>query len=268
MFTTIRAALVSALALALLLPAAANAKQFNVSRDVGVYADANTGKGLGVIDAGKPVDVQCWRNGQSVQGYAIWDRIAFDGGTAYVHDKYVEMPNGSPEAEGIPECPAGGQSPAEPEPEPEPSRCVRTKWVHYLAIASRHVTPVVVGPDEHWQSPFHASWKVRFCPRGDSGDYTITGRPDVRERGPYSLLVNFELGEGDESDDGRRVVYAPKVRACPAAICFTAARVRLIATLTGDGIRIDRSVETRDSWRNTFGDYFAWRHKPDQKPPR
>jgi hypothetical protein len=268
MFTTIRGALIGALALVLLIPAAANAETFNVSRDVGVYADANVSRGLGVIEAGKPVNVQCWTNGQPIQGYPIWDRITFNGRIAYVHDKYVEMGGGSPQANGIPNCNSGGQPPAQPKPTPKPARCVTAgTWVQYLAdvdpasedAAGNHYP-------ESWDSPFRVKWAPKFCPRGNSGDYTISGTPEIREMGPYGLILNLEPGEGVESPDGRRITYTPRLRACPAGICFTAARVRLLATLTGGGVRIDRSVETLDGWRSLEGNFFGWRHKDKQHP--
>jgi lysophospholipase L1-like esterase len=104
-----RAALWAALA------PAAQAKLFPVSRDVGVYRTPDLKSGLGVIKAGKPVNVQCWVNGQSVGGYAVWDQIAFPavpGGIAYVHDKFVQMPRKThPRDNGIPSCPGGGAKP-------------------------------------------------------------------------------------------------------------------------------------------------------------
>jgi hypothetical protein len=57
MTTTVRRVALTALAFALLLPAAANAKNFNVSRDVGVYAGANVSKGIGVIRNGGTANV-------------------------------------------------------------------------------------------------------------------------------------------------------------------------------------------------------------------
>lgn len=91
------------------VPAAAAAKAFPVSRDVGVYSAPNLGSGIGVIKAGREVNVQCWIRGQAVGGYRIWDRIDHRGGTAYVHDRFVEMPGaGSPADAGVPECAGQG----------------------------------------------------------------------------------------------------------------------------------------------------------------
>jgi endonuclease/exonuclease/phosphatase family metal-dependent hydrolase len=102
-------ALAPVLTAALLLPAAAAASSFPVSRNVGVYSAPDTSSGVGVVKAGRTVDVQCWTNGQAVGGYPVWDRISYGSGTAYVHDKYVQMPNGdSPGANGIPQCGATG----------------------------------------------------------------------------------------------------------------------------------------------------------------
>jgi endonuclease/exonuclease/phosphatase family metal-dependent hydrolase len=102
-------AVAAVLAAALLLPAAASAKAFSVSRDVGVYRAPNTASGIGVVKSGGQVNVQCWTRGQAVGGYPIWDRIDYRGGSAYVHDRYVEMPGaGSPAAAGIPECAGQG----------------------------------------------------------------------------------------------------------------------------------------------------------------
>jgi hypothetical protein len=263
MFSTIRAALVGALALALLVPAAANAKPFPVSRDVGVYAAPNLSKGVGVVKAHETVDVQCWTRGQSVGGYAIWDQIKRNGGTYYVHDKYVEM-GGSPQSNGIQACKSGGQPPAQP----KPGGCVTARtWIQYVADvdpasqdqAGNHYP-------ESWRSPFRVKWTPKFCPRGNSGDYTITGTPEIRELGPFGLVLNLELGEGHPNADGTRITYTPRVRACPAGICFTAGRVRLLATLTGGKVRIDRSVTTVDGWRSIDGHYFGWRHKMTHQP--
>jgi hypothetical protein len=82
---------------------------FPVSRDVGVYSAPNTSAGLSVIKAHSRVDVQCWTTGQAVDGYPIWDRTSYRGRTAYVHDKYVQIPGGSsPGGYGIPRCGASG----------------------------------------------------------------------------------------------------------------------------------------------------------------
>jgi hypothetical protein len=96
------------LAAAVVLPATASAQLFPVSRDVGVYSALNLGSGIGVIKSGSQVDVQCWTSGPEVGGYSVWDRIDYRGGTAYVHDRYVEMPDGSPAASGVPACAGQG----------------------------------------------------------------------------------------------------------------------------------------------------------------
>lgn len=100
------AGLATAIAVLAVLPSAASAAQYPVSRDVGVYrAPTTASQGLGVIKARNRVDVQCWTRGQSIGGYAVWDRIPFNGGSAYVHDKYVEIPGGrSPQQAGIQQC--------------------------------------------------------------------------------------------------------------------------------------------------------------------
>ena len=82
----VRRLALTALAIALLVPAAAHAKGFEVSRDVGVYAGANTSKGIGTIRAHQLAQVECWTTGQRIQGYSIWDRVKYRGLTGYVHD--------------------------------------------------------------------------------------------------------------------------------------------------------------------------------------
>jgi Prokaryotic phospholipase A2 len=104
----LRVTLAVALAAMLAVPAAATAKLYPMSRDVGVYRAPNTGSGIGVVKSGGQVDVQCWIRGQAVGGYDVWDRIVHRGRTAYVHDRYVEMPSGSPGASGVPECTGQG----------------------------------------------------------------------------------------------------------------------------------------------------------------
>jgi Prokaryotic phospholipase A2 len=88
-------------------PAVAAAKAFPVSRDVGVYRATSLGSGIGVIKARTWVEVQCWTRGQVVGGYSVWDRINYRGGSAYVHDRYVEMGADTPGEAGVPECGVG-----------------------------------------------------------------------------------------------------------------------------------------------------------------
>jgi uncharacterized protein YraI len=88
----VRCLALTALAFALLVPAAAHAQGFEVSRDIGVYAGATTkSKGIGTIRAHQLAQVECWTTGQPVLGYAIWDRVKYRGLTGYVNDKYVEL---------------------------------------------------------------------------------------------------------------------------------------------------------------------------------
>ena len=101
-------ALAAVLAATLLVPAASAAKEFPVSRDVGVYRAPALGSGIGVAKARTEVNVQCWTRGQAVGGYPIWDRIDHRSGSAYVHDRSVEMPGGSPAGAGVPECAGDG----------------------------------------------------------------------------------------------------------------------------------------------------------------
>jgi hypothetical protein len=263
--------LAAVLAAALLVPAAASAKPFEVSRDVGVYAGANTNNGLGVVKAGETVDVQCWAKGQSIGGYAIWDRVKVRNISGYVHDKYVEMPGGnSPAANRIPNCNSGGggSGGGGTLPEPQPGkRCIARRWIQYLA----HVPGEPKGPDHNWDAIYSAAWTPKFCPRGN-GDVIPSGKPDVRGlTNPFDAAKNldFQLGEADERGDGRVVTYRPRLRVCPPAkapgICFTAARMKMIATLTPSGIRIDRSVATTTLGRRFFFGFLGWRHKPQNR---
>jgi hypothetical protein len=148
--------LAAALVVALLLPAAASAKTYPVSRDVGVYSKPDLSTGVGVIKAGRSVNVDCWTTGPAVAGYAIWDRIVgHPSGVAYVHDRYVEMPKGSPQAEGIPQCPAGGGQPSKP----PVNTCVRGDYAERYLSAKRPLAP------DH--SYVRLTWHPRMCLRTD-----------------------------------------------------------------------------------------------------
>jgi hypothetical protein len=254
--------LAAVLAAALLVPSAASARPFKVSHDVGVYAGTNsTSKGLATVKAGGTVDVQCWTTGQSIGGYAIWDRVSVRNISGYVHDKYVEMPNKtSPAANGIPQCKGGGQ----PAPKPGSARCAALSkaWIQYLAV----VNDADRFKSENWFSLVRVKWAPRFCPRGNSGDYSIEGTPEVREfKNPVNFFTEFEPGEGVQSADGKRIVYDGRLRACALGVCGTAGRTRIIATLTSQGVRIDRSVHTLELGENLSGDHLGWRHKQDQE---
>jgi hypothetical protein len=262
-------ALTAIVAAALLVPAAASARPFKVSHDVGVYAGtSSTSKGLATVKSGGTVDVQCWTTGQSIGGYAIWDRVSVRNISGYVHDKYVEMPNKtSPAANGIPRCKGGGQ-PA-PAPKPGPGRCVGQKWTQYLAEVLPNPDPKGV---EGWSSWYRVRWTATFCPVGN-GDYRFEGTPEVREytnRLSALKALDFQLGEPDPSPDRTRVLYEPRLRICPLTkhlpgACFTGAKMRMMVRLIGGRVRFDRSVVTTKPGLSVMTpNHLGWRHKQDQ----
>jgi hypothetical protein len=257
MFSTIRAALVGALALALLVPAAANAKPYPVSRDVGVYTSPDLKNGVGVVKAHETVDVQCWRYGQSVGGYNVWDQIKRNGGTYYVHDKYVEM-GGSPQSNGIQQC--GKKPPSQGQP--APGQCIAGDWKQYLAYIEKSL------PDK-WGSMYRFKWSIRFCPRAGGG-YTVEGKPDVREFANWvTALGELQLGEAEINSNGDTVTYRPRWRICPVKVididvCATGANMRVIARVTGNKVRFDRVVHTLGPGSTRIGGWVGWRHKQDQ----
>jgi hypothetical protein len=60
----VRRLALTALAFALLVPATAHAEGFEVSRDIGVYADtSSSSKGIGTIRAHQLAQVECWTTG-------------------------------------------------------------------------------------------------------------------------------------------------------------------------------------------------------------
>jgi hypothetical protein len=263
MFTTIRAALLSALAL-MLLPAAASAQPFPVSRDVGVYRTPDLSKGVGVIKAHETVNVECWTNGPAVGGYPIWDRIiGHPSGTAYVHDRYVEMPNRSgPAANKIPNCNDGGGGGGGGTP-PAPTPCVAGTWHEYLVnLTGKH--------RDRWAPLYSVHWTARFCPRS-GGDFNVEGAPVFQEQAnPFEWIKAIELqrGEAEPSSDGRRVTYRARVKICPSTkfggICVTAGRLQVIASLVGNRVRFDRVVETLPNGRRIlFNTLLGFRHKPN-----
>ena len=112
-------------------------------------------------------------------------------------------------------------------------------------------------------------WSARICPRSN-GDYTFEGRPATRElTTPYALTsMELDFGEADMSGDGKRVEYNPRLRVCPVEkivhVCFTAAKLKIIATLTGNRIRFDRVAETTREWHHVLATDFGWRDQEDR----
>jgi uncharacterized protein YraI len=261
----VRRLALTALAFALLVPAAAHAKGFEVSRDIGVYAGPTTkSKGIGTIRARQLAQVECWTTGQPVLGYSIWDRVKYRGLTGYVHDKYVEM-GGSHKDNGIENCKDAAQS--------DPDRCVGRTESHYLA----RIFPVIKkGVPQGWDSWYRLKWTVAFCPRG-KGDYVVSGTPEIREypsiNNGLSLVkaLDLQVGEAHPTPDGRKVVYNPRLMIClpgkfPGA-CATYATMRVMARLQGKRARIDRSVVTTGLGRaHLHGEYLGWRGS--KKPKR
>jgi hypothetical protein len=249
--------LAAALAAALLVPSAASARPLKVSRDVGVYAGANTSKALGVVKAGETVDVQCWTTGQSIGGYAIWDLVKVRNISGYVHDKYVEIPGGkSPEEASIRICGSAGQ-PAPSQPNPGPARCQAATWTRYLSV------PESITKDSY----FRVTWSPRFCPRGGSGDYSVEfADPDVHRFGPATFSgLELDLDKAIVRSDGRRATVSGRVRQCLggkfSGVCFTAARVKLAVGLGKRVSFFAPHVNTNKAGRRLFGASMTWTTK-------
>ena len=244
-----------AAALALAMPSVASAKVFHVSRDVGVYAKPDLSKGISVIRSGGAVDVQCWTNGQPVGSYRMWDRIAFRGGTAYVHDKYVEMPNGKPADNGIPSCAGGGgeggfvpNNPSQPG-----TKCVRGRFTtRYLSDR------LEFQPD---QSYTKVTWRPRLCKESDG--WVLRDQPTLNQ---LSAGSGFGVGVDLEAADTRGATahYHGQVMACEAfsisysgismsgESCVSAGKVDLYATVKGRTVVTRFKVKSRPSRLTPF----------------
>jgi hypothetical protein len=252
----------------LIAPSVASAKIVTVSREVGLYATPDTSKPIRTIPPNTRVDVQCYTRGQSIGGYAVWDKIKNgNNGFAYVHDKYVEMQNKSgPDKNGIDSC-DGTEPPSATSPKPTPGRCVGRTWPQYLSLIRQ-------GPSgtESWTSWYRVEWTAKFCPVGN-GDYRFEGTPEVREytnRFAAIKALDFQLGEAHPTPDSTRVVYNPRLRMCPLTkhlpgACFTAASMRMMVSLVNGQVRFDRSVVTTQGARLVLrpNGYLGWRDKRD-----
>jgi len=218
----------AALVVALVVPGAASAKVFTVSRDVGVYKQPNLspGSGVGVIKAGKPVNVECWTNGQAVGGYAIWDRIVgHPSGVAYVHDRYVEMPNGGSPQANVPRCPAGGFSPVTPS-QPRPGTCVHGGFEEQYLSAKR-----VLNPDA---SLTRVTFEPRLCRESDG--WVLRQPPELKQTntgGLSGLGIEFSAPRRLAAD-GSTWEYHGRLRKCiPFSIGYSVAGVSVGFSGTG-----------------------------------
>jgi hypothetical protein len=208
MSTTGRRTLAAAITVAavLIAPSVASAKIFRVSRDVGIYATADKSKLIRTIPPNTRVDVRCYQRGESVDGYAVWDRIRNgNDGFAYVHDKYVEMPNKTgPAANGIVSCDG-------PPKQPAVGTCAKGDFLtRYLSERLR------VLPDHSFTK---LTWQPRMCLQNDG--WIVRSEPKLT-----SLAAGNAISIGVELEgvrvDGNTARYHGQIRQClPFSISYS-----------------------------------------------
>lgn len=150
-----------------------------------------------------PARVKCWKNGPAVGEYAVWDQIVgHPSGVAYVHDLYVEMPKGSPAAEGIPKCGDTARPPAAP----APGQCVHGDFTQmYFSVAR------VAKPD---MSTTRVEWEPQMCRQSDG--WVLRSHPELKQTTPGNLFgIGIELSPARRlAADGSKWEYHGRVRQC------------------------------------------------------
>jgi hypothetical protein len=215
----------------LIAPSIANAKIFTVSQDVTIYAEPNTSKPLRPYPAGGRVDVRCYTKGQSIDGYAVWDRIKNgNDGFAYVHDKYVEMQNGGdPAANGVISCDGN-------ETKPPVGTCVKG------GFSTRYLSEVRNNQPDH--SYAKLTWEPRMCLQTDG--WRLVQTPELKAMpagGTLGIGVEFE---GVRHNGPRASYHGQIVQCLPFSIgykgigftgsgCFSKGTVDISATVNKDG---------------------------------
>ena len=111
---------------------------------------------------------------------------------------------GSPKDNGIPNCKDAGAA-----PQPGPNRCAGDKEIHYLAeLFNRNR-----GKPSGWDAWYRVKWTVQFCPRGNTGDYAVSG---VAARAGKVIEAETRGAEGNyvvmETADGRQQAYLHLLR--------------------------------------------------------
>ena len=190
----------------LIAPSVASAEIFTVSRDVTLYATPDTSKPLRPYPAGGRVDVRCWTKGQSIGGYAVWDRIRNgNDGFAYVHDKYVEIPGGkSPEEHGIESCGGSAAPPAQ-------GNCVRGGFTtRYLSERLRLL------PDHSFTK---LTWQPLMC--RDGSNWVLRTEPKLNSL-PAGDAIAIGLDLEAARVSGSTASYHGQIRQCvPFSISYS-----------------------------------------------
>ena len=223
MSTTGRRTLAAAIALAAMLiaPSVASAKIFTVSRDVTIYETADRSNPLRTYPAGGRVDVRCYAKGEAIDGYAVWDRIRNgNDGFGYVHDKYVEMPNGGdPAANGIISCDGS-------EPLPPVGTCARGPFI------TRYLSEKVPVLADH--SHAKLTWQPRMC--RDSDGWVLRNEPKLN-----AMAAGEFFGIGVDLDavrvEGETASYHGQIKLCQQnsisykGVSFSASSCRSVGTV-------------------------------------
>lgn len=207
MSTSGRRTLAAAIGLAavLIAPSVASADIFTVSRDVTIYETPDRSKPLREYKAGGRVDVRCYAKGESIDGYAVWDRIRNgNDGFGYVHDKFVEMRNGgSPADNGIESCDGPAKPPV--------GTCAKGSFVtRFLSERLRVIA-------DH--SYTKLTWQPRMCLQSDG--WILRSEPKLTSLAAgNAVAIGIEL-EGARVD-GETARYHGQIRQClPFSISYS-----------------------------------------------